>query len=93
MKIEINNLQLIDDIVEKADLRLKYNKPSAVNRLKGCLKHMISKRIQWKMASEEPLKFELMVKPFEENNRRLWFLSINFLQLRHQSLNLLSSIL
>ncbi len=57
-------------------VRLKYNKPSTVNRLTGCLKHMINKGVQWEMASEEALKLVRMVKPLEENNRRLRFLTI-----------------
>jgi integrase len=57
-------------------VRLKYNKPSTVNRLTGCLKHMINKGLQWDMASEKALKLVRMVKPLEENNRRLRFLTI-----------------
>ena len=57
-------------------VRLKYNKPSTVNRLTGCLKHMVNKGVQWGMASEESLKLVRMVKPLEENNRRLRFLTI-----------------
>ncbi|MCP5002661.1 MAG: site-specific integrase [Planctomycetes bacterium] len=57
-------------------VRLKFNKPSTVNRLTGCLKHMINKGVQWGMATEETLKQVRMVKPLEENNRRLRFLTI-----------------
>ena len=57
-------------------VRLKYNKPSTVNRLTGCLKHMINKGVQWEMSSEDVLKRVRMVKPLEENNRRLRFLTI-----------------
>lgn len=57
-------------------VRLKFNKPSTVNRLTGCLKHMINKGVQWGIATEETLKMVRMVKPLEENNRRLRFLTI-----------------
>jgi integrase len=57
-------------------VRLKYNKPSTVNRLTGCLKHMINKGVDWDMATEESLKQVRKVKPLEENNRRLRFLTI-----------------
>jgi integrase len=56
--------------------RLKYNKPSTVNRLTGCLKHMVNKGVEWGMVAEESLKRVRMVKPLEENNKRLRFLTI-----------------
>jgi len=58
-------------------MRLEYNKPSTVNRLTGCLKHMINKGVDWDMATEESLKLVRKVKPLEENNRRLRFLAID----------------
>jgi integrase len=56
--------------------RLKYNKPSTVNRLLATLKHMVNKGTQWGMASDGALKQVRNVKLLPENNRRLRFLSI-----------------
>jgi len=56
--------------------RLKYNKPSTVNRLLATLKHMVNKGTQWGMASDSALKQVRNVKLLPENNRRLRFLSI-----------------
>ena len=56
--------------------RLKYNKPSTVNRLLATLKHMVNKGTQWGMASDSVLKQVRNVKLLPENNRRLRFLSI-----------------
>ena len=56
--------------------RLKYNKPSSVNRVLSCLKHMINRAVDWEMASEETLKKVRKVKLLEENNKRLRFLNV-----------------
>jgi integrase len=56
--------------------RLKYNKPSTVNRLLATLKHMVNKGTQWGMASDSALKQVRNVKLLPENNRRLRFLSV-----------------
>ncbi len=56
--------------------RLKYNKPSTVNRILATLKHMINKAVQWDMVSEETLKQVRNVKLLEENNKRLRFLTV-----------------
>ncbi|MBZ0107860.1 MAG: site-specific integrase [Candidatus Scalindua rubra] len=56
--------------------RLKYNKPSTVNRLLATLKHMVNKGTQWGMAGDGALKQVRNVKLVPENNRRLRFLSI-----------------
>ncbi len=56
--------------------RLKYNKPSTVNRLLATLKHMVNKGTQWGMASDRALKQVRNVRLLPENNRRLRFLSI-----------------
>lgn len=56
--------------------RLKYNKPSTVNRLLATLKHMVNKGGQWEMAGDGALKQVRNVKLLPENNRRLRFLSI-----------------
>jgi integrase len=57
--------------------RLKRNKPATVNRILATLKHMISKGVQWEMASENALKQVRNVKLLEENNRRLRFLNVD----------------
>tara|TARA_B100001971_G_C18153587_1_gene517244 strand:+ start:51 stop:1190 length:1140 start_codon:yes stop_codon:yes gene_type:complete len=56
--------------------RLKYNKPSTVNRLLATLKHMVNKGTQWGMASDGALKQVRNVKLLPEDNRRLRFLSV-----------------
>jgi len=56
--------------------RLKKNKPSTVNRLTTCLKHLVNKGVEWGMASEETLKCVRKVKLLEENNKRLRFLTV-----------------
>ena len=56
--------------------RLKYNKPSTVNRLLATLKHMVNKGVQWEMAGDGALKQVRNVKLLPENNRRLRFLSV-----------------
>ncbi len=56
--------------------RLKYNKPSTVNRILATLKHMINKGVQWRMASDGALKEVRNVKLLEENNKRLRFLTV-----------------
>ncbi|ODS33560.1 MAG: integrase [Candidatus Scalindua rubra] len=57
-------------------VRLRYNKPSTVNRLTGCLKHMVNKGVQWEMLPEEILRQVRKVKLLEENNKRLRFLTV-----------------
>jgi len=57
--------------------RLKRNKPATVNRILATLKHMISKGVQWDMASENTLKQVRNAKLLEENNRRLRFLNVD----------------
>jgi len=46
--------------------RLKYNKPSTVNRLLATLKHMVNKGTQWEMASDGALKQVRNVKLLPE---------------------------
>lgn len=55
---------------------LLIRKPSTVNRTLACLKHMMTKAVDWKMASEETLKQVRKVKFQKENNRKLRFLTI-----------------
>jgi len=57
--------------------RLKRNKPATVNRILATLKHMISKGVQWDIASENTLKQVRNAKLLEENNRRLRFLNVD----------------
>ncbi len=53
--------------------RLKYNKPSTVNRILATLKHMINKGVQWRMASDGALKEVRNVKLLEETIKGLDF--------------------
>jgi integrase len=50
-------------------------KPATVNRVLATLKHMVTKAVQWEMASEEVLKRVRCVKQLPEHNRRLRYLS------------------
>ncbi len=64
-------------IVEKWQTKhLKTHKPATANRKLACLKHMVNKGVDWKMASEETLKQVRKVKYKKENNKRLRYLSI-----------------
>lgn len=70
---EINTL-----VVEKWQTKLlKIRKPSTANRTLSCLKHMMTKAVDWKMASEETLKQVRKVKFQKENNRKLRFLTLD----------------
>jgi len=60
--------------------RLKKNKPSTVNRLTTCLKHMVNKGVEWGMTSEETLKSVRKVKQLKGENKRLRYLTIEELQ-------------
>ena len=55
--------------------RLKKNKPSTVNRITSCLKHMVNKGVEWGMASEETLKAVRKVKLLQGENKRLRYLT------------------
>jgi integrase len=72
---DVNDLNT-REIEQWQSIRLKYNKPSTVNRLLATLKHMINKGTQWGMASDRALKQVRNVKLLPENNRRLRFLNI-----------------
>jgi len=72
---DVNDLNT-REIEQWQSMRLKYNKPSTVNRLLATLKHMVNKGTQWGMASDRALKQVRNVKLLPENNRRLRFLSI-----------------
>jgi len=61
--------------------QLKLKKPSSINRVLACLKHMVSKAIDWNMASEETLKQVRKVKFLKEYNKRLRFLTVDECQL------------
>ncbi len=56
--------------------QLKQKKPSTVNRVLACLKHMVLKAVDWNMASDEKLKQVRKVKFLKENNKRLRFLTV-----------------
>ncbi len=65
-------------IVEKWQTKLlEIRKPSTTNRTLACLKHMMTKAVDWKMAGEETLKQVRKVKFQKENNRKLRFLNID----------------
>ena len=71
---DVNDLNT-REIEQWQSKRLKYNKPSTVNRLLATLKHMVNKGTHWGMASDNALKQVRNVKLLPENNRRLRFLS------------------
>ncbi|MCP4264055.1 MAG: site-specific integrase [Candidatus Brocadiaceae bacterium] len=77
---DVNDLNT-REIEQWQSMRLKYNKPSTVNRLLATLKHMVNKGTQWGMASDSALKQVRNVKLLPENNRRLRFLSIEECQM------------
>jgi integrase len=63
-------------LVEQYQTQLmKDYKPASVNRIISCLKHMITKAVDWQMVEEETLRRVRKVKLLEENNRRLRYLS------------------
>mgnify|MGYP000106101919 FL=1 len=55
---------------------LKTSKPATANRKLACLKHMMTKAVDWNMASEDMLKQVRKVKFVKERNRRLRFLDV-----------------
>jgi len=50
--------------------------PATVNRHVACLKHMLTKAVEWEMAPEQALHRIRMVKQIPEHNRRLRYLSV-----------------
>jgi len=52
-------------------------KPATVNRYLATIKHMFAKAADWEMISEDTLKRVRRVKLFQENNRRLRYLSFD----------------
>jgi integrase len=74
--LDINDLNIM--IVEQWQTRLlKVRTPATANRKLACLKHMLSKAVDWNMASEETLKQMRKVKFIKENNRKLRFLNVD----------------
>ncbi len=73
----INLLQLRTKAIDRyqSDLLKEGLKPSSTNRIMAALKHMITKAVEWEMATEETLRRVRKVKQLHENNRRLRFLS------------------
>ena len=59
---------------------LKTHAPATTNRVLACLKHMISKAVDWDMVTEETLKKVRKVKLLKEDNKRLRFLTIEEIQ-------------
>ena len=78
---EFGNLKVRDlniMIVERYQTRhLSTRKPATTNRMLACLKHMLTKAVDWDMASEETLKQVRKVKFLKEDNKRLKFLDVN----------------
>jgi hypothetical protein len=56
---------------------LSTHKPATTNRLIACLKHMITKAVDWEMASEDTLRRIRKVKNLAESNKRTRFLNVN----------------
>lgn len=55
--------------------RLQRSKPATCNRFLAVIKHMFTKAVEWEMVEEESLKRVRKVKPIQESNARLRFLS------------------
>jgi integrase len=76
---EFGNLNVKDlDTMIVERYRSKYlrtRKPATANRMLACLKHMLTKAVDWNMANEETLKRVRKVKFLKENNIRLRFLN------------------
>jgi len=76
---EFGNLNVKDldtMIVERYQGKyLRTRKPATANRMLACLKHMMTKAVDWNMANEETLKRVRKVKFLKENNIRLRFLN------------------
>jgi integrase len=69
--IEKYQASLMTALSEKKDKQLK---PATVNRRMACLRHMLSKAVEWKVISDHPCRG---VKQFKENNRRVRFLTVD----------------
>jgi len=78
---EFGNLNVMDlntMIVERYQTKhLSTRKPATTNRMMACLKHMLTKAVDWNMANEETLKQVRKVKFLKENNKRLRFLDVD----------------
>ena len=76
---EFGNLNVKDlDAIIVERYRSKYErtrKPATANRMLACLKHMLTKAVDWNMANEETLKRVRKVEFLKENNKRLRFLN------------------
>ena len=72
----VNDLNTM--IVERYQTKhLSTRKPATTNRMMACLKHMLTKAVDWEMANEETLKQVRKVKFLKENNKRLRFLNVD----------------
>lgn len=78
--LKIRNLGVLS-IEQWQSKRLEKSKPATVNRITGCLKHMIGKGQEWAMVREETAKAIKGVKPLKEDSNRLRFLSIEQCQI------------
>jgi hypothetical protein len=65
---------------------LSTHKPATTNRLIACLKHMITKAVDWEMASEDTLRRIRKVKNLAESNKRTRFLNVNEVSKAHRVL-------
>jgi len=72
--VDIAGITLAEVERLQAELRVG-RKASTVNRYLACLKHMVTKAVDWDMADERVLKAVRRVKQLRENNRRLRFLT------------------
>ena len=74
--LDVNDLNT--RIVEQWQTKiLKMRKPATANRRLACLKHMLTKAVDWKLANEETLKQVRKVEFEKENNRKLRYLDID----------------
>lgn len=69
--------QITTELVEQYQTKRMQDglKPATINREIACLKHMITKAVEWEMCSEETFKKVRKAKQLKENNRRLRYLS------------------
>jgi integrase len=73
--LDIRNLDT-ERVERWQSILLKSGKPATANRKLACLKHMMTKAVDWNMASEDMLKQVRKVKFVKERNRRLRFLDV-----------------
>ncbi len=70
--------ELSNRIIERYQTKfLSTHKPATANRLIACMKHMITKAVDWGMASQDTLIEVRKVKNLVESNKRTRFLNVN----------------